>query len=41
MGVETVYQQTLLDYSRRTEHKHQIDGATGIERGHNPAAVMI
>lgn len=37
MGVETVYQQTLLDYSRRTEHKHQIDGATGIERGHNPS----
>lgn len=37
MGIETVYQQTLLDYSRRTEHKHQIDGATGIERGHNPS----
>lgn len=37
MSVETVYQQTLLDYSRRTEHKHQIDGATGIERGHNPS----
>ena len=37
MGIETVYQQTLLDYSRRTEHKHQIDGAPGIERGHNPS----
>lgn len=37
MGIETVYQQTLLDYSRRTEHKRQLDGATGIERGHNPS----
>lgn len=36
MGIETVYQQTLIDYSRRTEHKHQLEGATGIERGHNP-----
>ena len=37
VSIETVYQQTLLDYSRRTEHKHQLDGATGIERGHNPS----
>lgn len=37
VSIETVYQQTLLDYSRRAEHKHQLDGATGIERGHNPS----
>ena len=37
MGIETVYQQTLLDYSRRTGNKRQLDGATGIERGHNPS----
>ena len=37
MSIETVYQQTLLDYSRRTEYKHQLNGATGIERGHNPS----
>ena len=37
MHTKTVYQQTLLDYSRRSEHKHKLDGATGIERGHNPS----
>ena len=37
VGIETVYQQTLLDYSRRTGNKRQLDGATGIERGHNPS----
>lgn len=37
MGIETVYQKTLLEYSRKIEHKHQLDGATGIERGHNPS----
>ena len=37
VGIETVYQQTLIDYSRRTEHKHQLNDATGVERGHNPS----
>ena len=37
MHTETIYQQTLLDYSRRSEHKHKLDGATSIERGHNPS----
>lgn len=37
MSIETVYQQTLLDYSRRIEHKHELVKATGVERGHNPS----
>ncbi|MEL3907265.1 MAG: SUF system NifU family Fe-S cluster assembly protein [Treponema sp.] len=37
MSIETVYQQTLLDYSRRMEHKHELIKATGAERGHNPS----
>ena len=36
MSIESVYQQTLLEYSRQTEHHHALDDATGIERGHNP-----
>jgi len=36
MSIESVYQQTLLEYSRQTEHRHALDDATGIERGHNP-----
>ncbi|MGP1454266.1 MAG: Fe-S cluster assembly sulfur transfer protein SufU [Treponema sp.] len=36
MSIESVYQQTLLEYSRQTEHRHTLDDATGAERGHNP-----
>ncbi|MGP1577572.1 MAG: Fe-S cluster assembly sulfur transfer protein SufU [Treponema sp.] len=37
MGIEDIYQQTLLDYSRRKEHCHTMEDATGVERGHNPS----
>ncbi len=37
MNIDSVYQQTLLENSRRTDNKRQMDDATGVERGHNPS----
>ncbi len=37
MNIDSVYQQTLLENSRRTDNLRQMDDATGIERGHNPS----
>lgn len=37
MNLEKVYQDTILSYSKNKEHKHAIEDATNIERGHNPS----
>ena len=37
MGIDDIYQQMLLDYSRRKEHAYPLKDATGVERGHNPS----
>ncbi len=37
MNIDSVYQQTLLENSRRTDNFRQMDDATGVERGHNPS----
>lgn len=36
MDLERIYQQTILEYSRRKELNHEIDNPTYVERGHNP-----
>ncbi|CEM61812.1 SUF system NifU family Fe-S cluster assembly protein [Treponema phagedenis] len=37
MDIDTIYQQTILEYSRNKEHKHELEGQVKIERGHNPS----
>ena len=36
MDLERIYQQTILEYSRRKELNHEMDNPTYVERGHNP-----
>ncbi len=36
MNLEKIYQQTILEYSRRKELNHEIEHPTFVERGHNP-----
>lgn len=36
MDLEKIYQQTILEYSRRKELNHEMDNPTYVERGHNP-----
>ena len=36
MNLEKIYQQTILEYSRRKELNREIENPTFAERGHNP-----
>ena len=36
MDLERIYQQTILEYSRRKELNHEMENPTYVERGHNP-----
>ena len=36
MNLEKIYQQTILEYSRRRELNREIENPTFAERGHNP-----
>ena len=36
MNLEDVYQDIILDYSKRSDLKYDMKEATHIERGHNP-----
>ena len=36
MNLEKIYQQTILEYSRRKELNHEMENPTYVERGHNP-----
>lgn len=36
MDLERIYQQTILEYSRRKELNHEMKNPTYVERGHNP-----
>lgn len=36
MNLEKIYQQTILEYSRRKDLNKEIEDPTYVERGHNP-----
>ena len=37
MDLKQLYSQIIMEHSRSEEHKHELDGATATERGHNPS----
>lgn len=36
-NIDTIYQEMILEYSRKKEHHKEISGDIKIERGHNPS----
>ena len=37
--IDKIYQQTILEYNKRSDLKKEIDKPTYVERGHNPSCV--
>lgn len=37
MDLKQLYSQIVMEHSRSDEHKHELEGATATERGHNPS----
>lgn len=37
INIDTMYQEMILEYSRKKENCRQLDGNVKIERGHNPS----
>lgn len=37
MDLKSLYSQIIIENSRNSEHRHEIDDATVTERGHNPS----
>ena len=37
MDIKDIYTQMILEESRNTDNKHVLEGATDIEKGHNPS----
>lgn len=37
LDIDSIYQQTILEYSRNKENNRELEGEVKIERGHNPS----